>query len=299
MAMPLPSLNALRAFEATARHLSMTRAAEELHVTPGAVSLQIRELETALGLPLFQRRPRALVLTPEGTAYAGRIQAAFALIREATADVTVKRRAAPLSVTCTASVAAQWLLPRLAAFQAELPGIDIQINSSNRVFDLERDGIDLAIRHGSGQYEGLSTVLWMDDALLPVLSPELVRRAGGAITDVTDLAEIPLLHDESTDDWRKWLSEMGADDIDASRGAVFSGGNGAIEAALAGLGVALVRYAFVEREITAGRLVAPFSHTITQSSAYYLVSPFSALRRPEVVALRDWLLREVGRLPPA
>lgn len=296
MAMPLPSLNALRAFEATARHLSMTRAANELHVTPGAVSLQIRELETALGLPLFLRRPRALVLTPEGTAYAGRIQAAFALIREATAEVTVQRRAATLSVTCTASVAAQWLLPRLAAFQAEMPDIDIQINSSNRVFDLERDGIDLAIRHGSGQYDGLSTVLWMEDALLPVLSPELGRRAG-AIAHVSDLAEIPLLHDENTDDWHKWLSEMGADGIDASRGAVFSGGNGAIEAALAGLGVALVRYAFVEREIAAGRLVAPFRHTITQSSAYYLVSPFAALRRPEVVAFRDWLLREVGRLP--
>jgi LysR family glycine cleavage system transcriptional activator len=298
MKVKLPPLNALRAFEATARHLSMTRAAGELHVTPGAISLQIRELETALGLPLFLRRPRALELTPEGSAYAGRVQAAFALIREATAEVTAKRRSATLSVTCTASVAAQWLLPRLAAFQAEMPDLDIQINSSNRVFDLERDGIDLAIRHGSGRYEGLSSILWMEDALLPVLSPDLVMRAG-AVVHVSDLAEIPLLHDENTDDWRKWLSDMGADGIDAGRGAVFSGGNGAIEAALAGLGVALVRYAFVEREIAAGRLVAPFKHTITQSFAYYLVSPFQALRRPEVVAFRDWLLREVGRLPPA
>jgi LysR family transcriptional regulator, glycine cleavage system transcriptional activator len=294
MKVKLPPLNALRAFEATARHLSMTRAAGELHVTPGAISLQIRELETALGLPLFLRRPRALVLTPEGMVYATRVQAAFALIREATAEVTVQRRAATLSVTCTASVAAQWLLPRLAAFQAEMPGVDIQINSSNRLFDLERDGIDLAIRHGTGRYDGLSSVLWMDDALLPVLSPELVRRAG-AIEHVADLADIPLLHDENTDDWRKWLSEMAAEGIDAGRGAVFSGGNGAIEAALAGLGAALVRHAFVEREIAAGRLVAPFRHTITQSFAYYLVSPFAALRRPEVVAFRDWLLREVGR----
>jgi LysR family glycine cleavage system transcriptional activator len=298
MKVKLPPLNALRAFEATARHLSMTRAAGELHVTPGAISLQIRELETALGLSLFLRRPRALELTQEGSAYAGRVQAAFALIREATAEVTAKRRSATLSVTCTASVAAQWLLPRLAAFQAEMPDLDIQINSSNRVFDLERDGIDLAIRHGSGRYEGLSSILWMEDALLPVLSPDLVRRAG-AVVHVSDLAEIPLLHDENTDDWRKWLSDMGADGIDAGRGAVFSGGNGAIEAALAGLGVALVRYAFVEREIAAGRLVAPFKHTITQSFAYYLVSPFQALRRPEVVAFRDWLLWEVGRLPPA
>lgn len=294
----MPPLNALRAFEVTARHLSMTRAAGELHVTPGAVSLQIRELETALGLPLFLRRPRALELTAEGKAYAARIQAAFALIREATAEVTAQRRKATLSVTCTASVAAQWLLPRLSAFQAQMPDVDIQINSSNRVFDLERDGIDLAIRHGAGRYDGLSSVLWMNDALLPVLSPELVRRVG-TIETVADLADIPLLHDENTDDWRKWLSEMGASGIDGARGAVFSGGNGAIEAALAGLGVALVRHAFVEREIGAGRLVAPFTHTIQQTFAYYLVSPIAALRRPEVVAFRDWLLREVGRAPPA
>ncbi len=296
MKVTLPPLNALRAFEATARHLSMTRAAGELHVTPGAISLQIRELETALGLPLFLRRPRALALTPEGAGYATRVQAAFALIREATAEVTVQRRAATLSVTCTASVAAQWLLPRLASFQARMPEIDIEINSSNRLFDLEREGIDLAIRHGTGRYDGLSSVLWMDDALLPVLSPELVHRAG-AIEHVSDLAELPLLHDENTDDWRKWLSDMGAEGIDAGRGAIFSGGNGAIEAALAGLGVALVRHAFVEREIASGRLVAPFSHTITQAYAYYLVSPPTALRRPEVVAFRDWLLQEAGRVP--
>lgn len=294
MVAPLPPLNGLKAFEATARHLSMTKAADELHVTAGAVSLQVRELELALGRPLFLRRPRALQLTPEGAAYAARVQAAFALLREATAEIRVPPRSNRLFVTCTASVAAQWLLPRLAGFGAEARGIDIEINSSNRVFDLEREGIDIAIRHGKGDYDGLVSERLLDDALLPVLSPDLVRRVG-VIERADDLADIPLLHDESTQDWGKWLSDMGAEQVDFTRGAVFSGGNGAIEAALAGLGVALARHAFVAHEIASGRLVAPFSHTVSQPFAYYLVCPPAALRRPEVVEFRQWLLAEAGR----
>jgi LysR family transcriptional regulator, glycine cleavage system transcriptional activator len=291
MSAPLPSLGGLRAFEATARLGSATAAAAELHVTPGAVSLQVRDLEAALGVQLFHRRPRKLTLTVEGTQYFASLRAAFRLIREATAELSARRRGSVLTVSCTPGFAVQWLLPRLARFEAAAPGIDVRIGATNRVLDFTRDGVDVAIRHGLGRDERLVSERLIDDELVPVCRPALAERAGG-LTTPSALRAIPLLHDEHRDDWRLWLEAVGAPDVDAARGAVFSDGNGAIEAAKAGLGVALVRRSLVARELAAGELVAPFAQGIASALAYHLVYPSAARDRHAVAAFRDWIVAE-------
>jgi LysR family transcriptional regulator, glycine cleavage system transcriptional activator len=287
----LPPLGGLRAFEATARLGSATAAAAELHVTPGAVSLQVRELEAALGLPLFVRRPRKLTLTAEGAQYFASLRAAFRLMREATAELTARRRGAVLTLSCTPGFAVQWLLPRLARFEAAAPSVDLRIGATNRVLDFTRDGVDVAIRHGLGRDEGLVCKRLLDDALVPVCRPDVAARAGG-LRAPSDLRAVPLLHDEHPDDWRLWLEAAGADGVDAARGAVFADGNGAIEAAKAGLGVALVRPSLVARELAEGALIAPFPQGIASALAYHLVYPPAARDRPALAAFRDWIIAE-------
>lgn len=294
MANALPPLNGLRAFEASARHLSMTLAARELHVTPGAVSLQVKELEAVLGVPLFVRRPRSLELTPQGMAYFAAVRSAFRQIREATADIAARARLSVLTISCTPTFAAQWLMPRLARFEAQVPGIDVRISATSRIADFARDGIDVAIRHGSGRYVGLVSERLIDDELTPVCSPALLEKVGGLATPA-DLARVTLLHDEHRHDWRLWLQVAGASGVDASNGHVFSDSNGAIEAAKAGHGVALVRLPFVEHELAQGSLVAPFSQRIGSDIAYHLVYPATALDRPHVAAFRTWIFAEAGR----
>lgn len=291
----LPPLGALRAFEASARHLSMTRAAEELRVTPGAVSLQIKELEATLGVPLFVRRTRSLALTPQGSAYFTAIRPAFRIIREATAEILAAARTPVLTISCTPTFAAQWLVPRLAQFEALAPGVDVRISATNRIADFVRDGVDMAVRHGPGRYEGLVSERLLDDDLIPVCSPALLERAGGLATP-PDLARVTLLHDVGRHDWRLWLKAAGATGADAARGPVFTDSNGAIEAAKAGHGIALVRQPFVERELAEGSLIAPFPHRLASNLAYFLVYPQTALDRPLAATFRTWLLTEAGRL---
>lgn len=286
----LPSLSGLRAFEAAARHLSVTLAAGELNVTPGAVSLQIRDLEQSLGVRLFDRLPRRLKLTEDGEGYFKAMRSAFRLMREATDELLARARPTTLSISCTPTFAAQWLVPRLPNFEERLPGVDIRISASNRLVDFARDGVDIAIRHGFGRYEGLVSERLLDDDLLPVIAPAL--RETIPLDTPADLARHVLIHDVHRQDWRLWLEAMGVTDIDAMRGPVFTDSNGAVEAAKAGDGVALVRLSLVAREIQERRLIAPFSRGVSTGLAYYIVYPPGALDRPAVTALRQWLTQE-------
>jgi LysR family transcriptional regulator, glycine cleavage system transcriptional activator len=286
----LPSLSGLRAFEATARHLSVTLAAGELGVTPGAVSLQIRDLEQSLGVRLFDRLPRQLRLTEDGEGYFKAMRSAFRLMREATDELLARARPATLSISCTPTFAAQWLVPRLPHFEERMPGVDIRISASNRLVDFVRDGVDIAIRHGFGRYQGLVSERLLDDDLVPVIAPAL--REVRPLDTPGDLVNHVLIHDVHRQDWRLWLEAMGVTEIDAMRGPVFNDSNGAIEAVKAGDGVGLVRLSLVAREIQERRLVAPFSRGVSTGLAYYIVYPPGALDRPAVTALRQWLTDE-------
>lgn len=293
MIQPLPPLGALRAFEAAARHLSMKRAAEELHVTPGAVSLQVKELETTLGVSLFVRRTRSLELTPQGSRYFHALRPAFRLIRESTAEIIASTRTPVLTVGCTPTFAAQWLMPRLCRFETQAPDVDVRISATNRIADFGRDGIDIAVRHGFGRYDGLVSERLLNDTLTAVCSPALPGRIGG-LASPDDLARTALLHDASRRDWQLWLKAAGAAGVDSARGPVFVDSNGAIEAAKAGHGVALARQSFVERELAEGSLIAPFPQRITSDLAFYLVYPATALDQPHIAAFRHWLLDEAS-----
>ncbi|MCY1742155.1 transcriptional regulator GcvA [Ensifer sp. SL37] len=286
----LPSLASLRAFEATARHLSVTKAAQELKVTPGAVSLQVRELEQALAVTLFERRPRQLALTEDGSTYFTTLRRAFRMMREATEELTARKRAPVLTVSCTPTFAAQWLVPRIGAFELQVPGIDVRISTTNRLTDFNSDGVDIAIRHGLGRYDGLVSERLIDDDPVPVLHPAL--RARNPLDMPGDLAAHVLLHDVHRQDWRLWLDAAGADGVDAGRGPVFVNSNGAIEAAKAGDGVALVRLSLVTRELAEGVLEAPFPEGVMTGLAYHLVYPPAALDRPPVTAFRAWIIEQ-------
>ncbi|WP_204326225.1 transcriptional regulator GcvA [Rhizobium lusitanum] len=293
----LPSLSALRAFEASARHLSMTLAGNELHVTPGAISLQIRDLESALGVRLFERRPRSLALTADGAEYFATMRTAFRLIREATAALVMRSKDTVLTVTCTAGFATHWLVPRLRRFEEAHPDIDLRISASHRVMDFQRDGIDIAIRHGLGGYEGLASEKLLDDEYVPICTPEMAVSLGPSPA-VDDLAALTLIHDVYRRDWELWLQAAGATRVDATHGPVFTDGMGAYHAMKAGFGIALMRRSFVEQELADRTLIAPFPIGLASAFAYHLVYPPGAVERPAIAALRAWLFTEVSRTTP-
>jgi LysR family glycine cleavage system transcriptional activator len=294
----LPSLSALRAFEASARHLSMTTAARELHVTPGAVSLQVRDLETALGVRLFERRARGLALTADGADYFATLRTAFRLVREATAALTMRTRDTVLTITCTAGFATHWLVPRLMRFEQAHPEIDLRISASHRMMDFQRDGIDIAIRHGLGGYEGLASERLLDDEYVPVCIPEIAVALGPSPA-ADALAGLILIHDVYRRDWQLWLEAAGATKVDAMRGPIFTDGTGAYHAMKAGLGIALMRRSFIEKELADGTIVAPFPMGLASALAYHLVYPPAALERPAIAAFRAWLFSEVSHTTPA
>jgi LysR family glycine cleavage system transcriptional activator len=291
----LPPLNALRTFAVAARHLSFTRAAQELHVTQTAVSHQIRTLEEHLGLALFVRLPRRLLLTAEGQAYARELGHAFERVTEATDTLTARPRREILSVTTLPSLAARWLVPRLGRFIARHPQTDLRLISTERFIDFAREPVDIGIRYGYGRYAGLHTELLMEDECFPVCSPALLPRFRRRSLD---LGTATLLHDDSTDGWRRWLSAAGIDGVDVERGHTFTDTNQTLQAAADGHGVALGRRVLVESELASGRLVKPFAKSIPHDPAYYLVTAEHAADLPKVRAFRAWLLDEIAR-PPA
>ncbi|WP_256079596.1 transcriptional regulator GcvA [Massilia sp. YIM B04103] len=287
--MKLPPLHALLCFANAGRRLSMKQAAEELHVTPAAVSQQIAKLEEAVGTQLFVRSPRRLALTEAGKAYLRAVLPALRQIAEATELLRQQHGASVVTLSCTSGFAMQWLLPRLARFQAREPHIDVRINTTDRIVDLLVDGIDFAVRHGLGCYPGLESECLINDRLLPVCSPALLARPLDA---PGELAGYTLLHDEHRLDWTMWLRAVQAPHVDPGRGPVFVDSNGAVDAALAGRGIALLRGSLVRQELASGRLVMPLRHTIETPLAYYLVYDDSVLLQSSNQRFRQWLMAE-------
>ncbi len=284
----LPPLNALRAFEAAARHLNFRLAAEELGVTQGAVAQHVRALEEALGVTLFQRLPRGLDLTLAGEAYLAPVRRAFTLLVEATADIVQAR--GELTITAPPSFAARWLIPRLKRFTVQHPDIDVRVSASDRLEDIGPRGPDIAVRYGRPPFPGLEAAPLVVAELFPVCAPGLISEA--APTPAL-LARYPLLHDLHSM-WPVWFGNFGiAAPGGGSRGTRFSQTSHAIDTAIAGQGLALAPLALVEDDLAAGRLVRPLgeAYGIESDVAFYVVVP-KGRTSAKVSAMRDWLLAE-------
>jgi LysR family glycine cleavage system transcriptional activator len=288
----LPPLNALRAFEAAARELSFKRAAAELHVTEGAISHQVRALEDAVGVKLFVRLHRGLRLSEAGARYAPALQAAFDALDAATRALAPKRGGrARLRVSALPSFAASWLVPRLGAFHARHPRIDLALHSSAELADLARDPVDVAIRYGRGDYPGLHVEPLMTDAIAPVASPRL------ALTRPDQLRRHTLLHDGTSAGWRDWLAAAGVRGVDAERGLSFDDSGQLVQAAVAGHGVALARLRLAEADLRAGRLVQPFAAAQPAPFAYYVACLPARAEEPAIRAFRRFLQRAARASP--
>lgn len=286
----LPPLNGLRAFEAAARHLSFTRAASELNVTQAAISHQIRMLEDRLGVKLFVRRNRTVLLSEAGQAYLPALRDAFDLIDQATDRLLRRDEGGPLVISSTASFATKWLVPRLSSFQSLHSEIEVQLSTSFELVDFQRDAVDAAIRWGLGKWPGLHVERLFTQDLFPVCAPAMAKGRAG-LKHPSDLARVTLLHTTTArDDWRLWLTAAGVRGVDASRGPVFDQLLTALQAAIDGVGVALGQTQLVERDIAAGRLVRPFELSLPIEAAYYFVCPPAALKRRKVKAFHDWML---------
>jgi len=286
----LPSLNGLRAFEAAARHLSFTNAAAELNVTQTAISHQIRRLEEELGIPLFVRQNRSLVLTPAAQDYLPGIRAAFQDLRQATDRLLRKDDDRVLTVSTLASFAAKWLLPRLASFQETHPEIDVRITTSMELVDFRKDNVDAAIRYGRGHWPGLRAIWLMADELFPVCSPALLK-GEHPLRQPKDLAYHVLLHTSGVhDDWRLWLTAAGLPiKTTALHGLTFDMLFMTIQAAIDGLGIAIGRTSYVQGDIEKGRLVVPFDIAMPADAGFYLVSPNEIAPTPKLTAFEEWL----------
>jgi LysR family transcriptional regulator, glycine cleavage system transcriptional activator len=291
----LPSLSGLRAFEAAARHLSFTRAADELNVTQTAVSHLIRRLEEQLGVQLFVRRNRALELTREASSYLPAVRGAFEDLRRATDRLRRPEREGVLTVSTTASLAAKWLVTRVAAFQDANPGIEVRITTSSHLVDFQREEVDMAVRYGRGNWPGLRTDWLMAEDMFPVCSPSLLN-GDNPLRSPEDLANHTLLHATvSREDWQLWLTAAGLPvSLATRRGLSFDQSFMAIEAAVEGLGVALGRTRFVEADIAAGRLVVPFKVVLPADAGFYIVAPEATADTPKIALFRQWLIDSVG-----
>jgi LysR family glycine cleavage system transcriptional activator len=289
-----PPFSALRAFEAVARQLSFTRAADELHVTPGAVSQQVRALEEQLGLKLFLRSRRTVSLTAAGNALLPDIQAGFQSLSRALEGAVRESHPNTLTISVAPSFASKWLLPRLPGFAARHPEIDLRISATVALADFGKDEADLAIRFGSGRYPGLEAERLFRESLAPLCSPKLAQ-GKRALRKPSDLKHFRLLHDLSVpgnpqaSGWAQWLRIAGAPEINANRGTKFSLAELALQAAIDGAGVVLGRLALAELDLAAGRLHRPFRRELPLDLGYFLVMPKKNRDRQEIQHFRAWL----------
>lgn len=289
----LPSLNALRAFEAAARYESFTRAAEELCVTQGAVSHQVKALEAELGVRLFSRTPRRLIITEAGRDYLVTLRDAFDRIAEGTERLQQRQNAGVLTVSTSPNFAAKWLVHRLGRFVEAHPEIDLRVAAQLHHIDFAREDVDIAVRHGNGPWPGLHCTRLAAEALFPVCSPKL-SRGRNALRRPADLAGHTLLHLDNREDWKKWLAAAGVEDIDLSRGPVLNQASMAIDAAAGGQGIALARTGLAAHDLTTGRLLCPFGPALPVAYAYWIVCPEATAKLAKIETFRDWLLAEAA-----
>jgi LysR family glycine cleavage system transcriptional activator len=289
----LPPLNALPSFEAAARHLSFSKAADELRVTHGAVSRAIRNLEDQLGIRLFERATRSVHLTPIGSSYSAEVRDALDHLAAATIAATGHLSTGTLNVSTLDGFAGRWLVPRLFRFREAHGEIDVRLSTSGKLANFVSDGIEIAIRFGNGQYSGLTSEFLMGEEVFPVCSPKLVEGIH-PLRAPEDLRHHTLIHDGFHIDWTMWLRAAGIDGVDPHRGLTFDSASFAVEAAVQGEGVVLGRSALIGSDLAAGRLVRPFAVSLPAGFAYYVVYPPRALRREKVKAFRDWLFAEAA-----
>ena len=289
----LPPLNALKAFEAAARHESFTRAAEELCVTQGAVSHQVKALEAELGLKLFNRERQRLVITEAGRGYLAIVRDAFDRIADGTERLLQRQRGGALTVSTSPNFAAKWLVHRLGRFAEAHPEIDLRVSASAIHVDFAREDIDLAIRHGDGNATGLHVTRLCAEELFPVCSPKLVN-GRNPLRQPSDLCRFTLLHVNDRQEWTQWLDFTGVTCVDPTRGPVLSQASMAIDAAVDGQGVALARTALAAWDLIGGRLVRPFAMAMPLRYAYWIVCPKATAKLPKITAFSDWLLAEAA-----
>jgi len=294
---PLPPLNALRAFEAIARHLSFAKAAEELHVTPAALSHQIRALEDQLGLELFHRRTRAIELTDAGRLIYPGIHAGFESVRNAVGQLERTRDQNIVVISATPGLVAKWLMPRLWRFLRAYPDIDARVSASMKVADFSAEGVDVAIRLSKRLMPDLHAQKLFEDSMLPVCAPRLVEQG---LRKPADLARFPLIHYDFATSmhappvWADWFPIAGLQGMDITRGLRVNAADHALDAAVSGAGVVLSHKLIASDDVHAGRLVCPFGPELPLTSAYYFVCPEGHETRPNVRAFRDWLFAEMA-----
>ena len=295
MSPPLPPLNALRAFEAIARHLSFAKAADELHVTPAALSHQIRALEEQLGLPLFHRRTRAIELTDAGRLIYPGLHAGFESVRGAMAQLDRSRDGNVLVISATPGLVAKWLMPRLWRFLHAHPDIDARVSASLKIADFAAEGVDVAIRLSKENHPELYAERLFNDSVLPVCSPRLVDQG---LRSPADLPRFPLIHYDipmsmrAPPLWADWFAVAGLQG-DATRGLKVNVADHALDAAVAGAGVSLSFKLIASDDVHSGRLVTPFGPELPLASGYNFVCPKGHEKRPNVRAFRDWLFAEM------
>jgi LysR family glycine cleavage system transcriptional activator len=283
----LPPLNALRAFEAIGHHLSLARAADELCVTASALSHQLAQLEQQLQVKLFSRTGRGLAFTEEGRVLHEEVAACFGRLSRTIERIRPGNRRQALTVSMLSTFAMRWLIPRLSDFQQRNPELDVRITTSIALVDFQREQIDCAVRFGAGRWPGVASDFLFREQLAPVCTPALAQQLRGP----TDLSALPLLHSKQRpDDWRVWLSAQGVSGGELEAGLMFETRNFAIQAAEAGLGVAVVDPALVADELQAGRLVLPFPEVLPGPNGYYFVYPDDSAPPQKVLRFREWLL---------
>ncbi|MDP2560934.1 transcriptional regulator GcvA [Psychrobium sp. 1_MG-2023] len=289
MSRRLPPLNALKAFEAAARHLSFTKAAEELFVTQAAVSHQIKALEDNLSIKLFRRKNRTLLLTEEGQSYFLDIKDIFVSLSDATEKLLSKTASGALTVASAPSFAIQWLVPRLSKFSELHPEIDVRIKAIDLDEGLLTDDVDVAIYYGRGNWPSVRADKLRNEYMIPVCSPALLT-GPKPINSIHDLANHTLLHDLSRKDWKNWSRQVGATSLNVNQGPIFSLSSLVLQAAIYGQGVALGYSVLARPEIEAGRLVCPFEEFLLSKNAYYIVSETNQSELGKIKAFREWML---------
>jgi LysR family glycine cleavage system transcriptional activator len=298
--MAAPPLAALRTFEVAARHLSFTRAAAELHVTQGAVSQQIKQLEASLGFALFHRGSRGLTLTDKGEELAATAESVFRRLFDKVEELRQPTDAGILTVSVSPSLAVKWLIPRLGRFYQRHPEVDLRIRPDPMVIDLmaESDSVDMAIRFGQGPFPNLAATPFMHETVFAVASPELLAK-GPPLRHPRDLARHTLLHSESVRlevnsmaNWEVWLALLNVTGVNPRAGPTFPSSYMLLQAAMHGQGVALTWAALADDDLRAGRLVRLFDRAIEGSMSYFALTTQVAARKPKVISFRDWLVEE-------
>jgi LysR family glycine cleavage system transcriptional activator len=289
----LPPLNALKAFEAAARHESFTRAAEELFVTQGAVSHQVKALETELGVKLFNRERQRLVITDAGRQYLAILRDAFDRIAVGTERLLQRQSSGALTVSTSPDFAAKWLVNRLGRFAEEHPNIDLRVSATLHHVDFAREDVDLAVRHGDGNWPGLDVMRLSPEYLFPVCSPKLLA-GRNRLAKPGDVLKFTLIHVDDRKNWKRWLEVAEGPEVESLHGPVLNRESMAIDAAVDGQGIALARMTLATTDLISGRLLRPFAEELRLSKSYWIICPQATANLPKILTFRQWLLAEAA-----